>query len=377
MFVLTNNVSAAQKAIATLLATALVMWSIGYFAIAEAANVTSFSDLITDSAPGAAADHTITFTTPTGISAGETITVTFEAGFDFTNGPVAFGDMDLSIAAADQTLAAAPAGATWGAVVAGQVVTFTSGSGTASPGDIIEIQIGTNAASGVNQIVNPSSPTGGNQSYEIDIAGTMTDIGHTRIVILDTVLVTAQVNTTFDFTVYDNGTGEDVNGETTTITTSSTTIPFGTLSALSPEIGSQDLTVSTNAINGFVVTVETDQSLLSSTGADIDNFKDDVIAAPAAWESPSVGISILDEKTWGHWGLTSEDSDLNGDEFGANLWAGVTSTPRQVFSHNGPADGVTVDKGSTTVGYQVEISALQEAGDDYSTTLTYIATPTF
>jgi hypothetical protein len=29
------------------------------------------------------------------------------------------------------------------------------------------------------------------------------------------------------------------------------------------------------------------------------------------------------------------------------------------------------------IGYQAQITALQEAGDDYSTTLTYVATPTF
>ncbi len=40
-------------------------------------------------------------------------------------------------------------------------------------------------------------------------------------------------------------------------------------------------------------------------------------------------------------------------------------------------DGVTDDIGAAQVGYQIQITALQEAGDDYSTTLTYIATPTF
>jgi hypothetical protein len=31
----------------------------------------------------------------------------------------------------------------------------------------------------------------------------------------------------------------------------------------------------------------------------------------------------------------------------------------------------------TEVGYKIEITPLQEAADDYTTTLTYIATPTF
>jgi hypothetical protein len=66
-----------------------------------------------------------------------------------------------------------------------------------------------------------------------------------------------------------------------------------------------------------------------------------------------------------------------GDEFGANEFIGVSTTPRAIFAHDGPADGITTDVGSTTVAYKVEITALQEAADDYTATLTYIATPTF
>ncbi len=366
------------KAIASIAVLAILLWSLGLHTIqfANAANLTTISDVLSDSAPAVVSDHTITFTTPTGVAAGETITVTFPAGFNM--GSVAFGDIDMSVAAVDQTLAASPSGATWGAAVSGQVLTITSGTATAAGGDEIIIKIGTNAAGGVNQITNPT-PTNGNESFEIAIAGTMTDNGYARVVILDTVLVTAKVDTIFDFTVYGLATSTGVNGTSTTMTTSSTTIPFGTLTAYDIVTGAQDLTVQTNAANGFVVTVETDQSLLSSTGADIDNFKDDVVSAiPAAWESPAVGLDVNDEKTWGHWGITSEDTaTTRTNEFGSNQWAGVTSTPQVVFSHTGPADASTPGIGSTTVGFQVEISPLQEAGDDYSTTLTYIATPTF
>ena len=365
MFVLTNNVSATYRVIATFVGTAVVMATIGFYATAQAANVTDVSDTLSDSASASVSDHTIDFITPSGIATGETVEVTFPVGFNLTG--VTAGDIDIEVNSVNDD-------ADWTPVIAGQVITLTQNTGTVAAGDQVTIKIGTNATGGTNQITNPT-PTGGNESFQIDIAGTMADSGHTRVVILDTTLVTAKVDTIFNFTVLPVGVGVDVNGETTTIGSSSTTIPFGTLTSGTPQVIAQDLTVESNAINGFVVTVETDQSLLSSTGADIDNFKEDVIAAPQAWAAPSANIA--DEKTWGHWGLTSEDSDLNGDEFGNNLWAGVTSTPRQVFSHTGPADASTPDIGSTTVGYKVEISALQEAGDDYSTTLTYIATPTF
>jgi hypothetical protein len=73
-------------------------------------------------------------------------------------------------------------------------------------------------------------------------------------------------------------------------------------------------------------------------------------------------------------GITSDDTNY----FGSNLWAGdILVTPRAIYTHNGPVDGTTTGEGTTRVGYQIEISNLQEAGQDYTNTLTYIATPTF
>ena len=46
------------------------------------------------------------------------------------------------------------------------------------------------------------------------------------------------------------------------------------------------------------------------------------------------------------------------------------------MGHTGPANAAGVGIGTTTVGYKIELSSLQEAGD-YTTTLTYVATPTF
>ena len=46
------------------------------------------------------------------------------------------------------------------------------------------------------------------------------------------------------------------------------------------------------------------------------------------------------------------------------------------MGHDGPADGLSASS-TAQIGYQVEISALQEASDDYSTTLRYVVTPTF
>jgi hypothetical protein len=373
---LSTNVEALHRVVAMLVAVAVLAWSVGAYTSAQAANLIEISNTLSDSDISAVSNHTLQFEIPAGspgVAAGGTISVTFPAGF--VMGSVAFADMDLNIASSEQTLAAAPSGATWGAVVSGQTVTFTSGSGTAVAGNVVIIRIGTNATTGgtgVNQVTNP----GTDGSYEFYVTAGVADTGRTRVAILDNVLVTAQVPTIFEFTVAGVDVTEGVNGTTTTGSTTATTIPFGVLTPGGIKTLAQDLTVQTNAANGFVVTVEQDDDLKSSTDAVIDGFIDGAYTnTPVAWQAPA--NNVLLDNTWGHWGLTSDDSDLNTDEFGTNLWVAASTTPRQVFSHTGPADGTTQDIGIARVGYQIQITALQEAGDDYQTILTYIATPTF
>ncbi len=375
-----------QSGIATLTAIALVLWALGahMFTTAEAANLTYVKDTLSDSDTGSPSDHEFQFLSPTGVAAGQTITITFPAGFDLTG--VDDTDMDLTVGVTDQPLAPAPSGATWGAVVAGQVITFTSGTAVVGSNATVTIEIGTNATGGVAnaQIDNPGVVS----SPELTITAGPSDTGQTRVAIVDNVLVTANINTSLTFTVSGVANGATVNGSgtTTATTTTSTSLPFETINAGTSKTLAQDLSVTTNATHGYVVTVEQDQNLLSSTGADIDGFIDGAYTdTPTAWVAPS--NSILLENTWGHWGLTTTDGDLKGagTDFGAaDLWISASTTPRAIMAHDGPSDGVTGtadstgdDIGATRVGYQVQISALQEAGDDYSTTLTYIATPTF
>ena len=372
MFKISTSVEALHRVVAMLVAVAVMIWSVGAYSSAQAANLTFISDTLSDSAPAVVSDHTLQFTIPAGspgVIAGGTINVTFPAGF--TMGSVAFGDVDLSINAVDQTLAAVPSGATWGAAVSGQILTFTSGTGVALAGEVVIIKVGQNATGGVNQVTNPA--TG---SYEFVVTAGADDTGRTRVAIVDTVLVTASVDTTFDFTVSGLATTTSVNGTSTTGSTTATTIPFGVLTSGAVKTMAQKLDVVTNARNGFVVTVEQDGNLQSSTGADVDGFIDGAYTdTPAVWVAPT--NNIADENTWGHWGLTSDDSDLNTGEFTGTKFVAASTTPRAIFSHTGPSDGTTQDKGTIKVGYQIEISPLQEAGDDYTTTLTYIATPTF
>lgn len=376
------------QAVACIVGFALVLWSLGiptFIREVNAVQLTQVSDTISDSDRGVPSNHTIRFTTPTGLVDGETILITFPAGFSLAgSGATGLDYRDIDVATDggfEYQLGPTDTGTTWGVATSSNSITLTTSStsgATVASGTVLVIEIGTNALAGDTgdtRIVNHASAG----SYEITIGGSMQDSGSVRVAIIDDVVVTANVDTTFSFSITGVATSSTVNNSPTTTAGSSTatSIPFGTLTAGTTTIMAQDLSVTTNATNGFVVTVEQSQNLQSSTGADIDGFANGAYTdTPTDWVAPTAQIS--NEGTWGHWGLTSEDSDLDGgNEFGDDLWVSASTTPRRVFDHTGSADGVTPDEGRTRIGYQVQISPLQEAGDDYTTILTYIATPTF
>lgn len=388
MFVLSSQGNAMYQAVAMLVTLALAMWMLSIHTYAQAANLTSVSDTLSDSDSSTLSNHTIEFTIPAGsagVPNGATTTITFPTGF--TIGSVDHTDIDVfsSGGGGEYTLGGTCAAAEEvRAFFTGQILSlvFCPGDGgSLAAGDTVTVEVGLNATADVagdQQITNHATP----DDYELQIA-TPTDSGRTRVVVVDDVLVTANVATVFDFVVSGfTAAGVNVNGTSTTGTSSATELPFGTLSANVIETLAQRLNVTTNAKNGFVVTVFQSDDFNSTTGADIDSFTDNTyLDTPSDWAAP--GGSVSDENEWGHWGLTSSD-DINAGEFQGcaafateGCWVAASTTPRQVFAATSSADGVEANVGSTTVGYQVQITSLQEAADDYQTTLTYIATPTF
>ena len=377
----TANTVRTLQAVALTVGLALLMWSVGlptFFRHAEAAAITSASDTLSNSAPGVASNHTIAFTVPSGTPASSTITVTFPA--EFTISGLGLNDLDITASGTDKTIATtSDVSGVWGAYFSGQVLTLTTPTdGSQSSNTPIVLEIGTNATfegNGDQQIVNPSATT----SYAILIGGSMPDSGQVRVAIIDQVLVSASVNTSLTFSVAGVVSSTTINGSptTTSATSTPTTLPFGTVAVNTSKVMAQTLSVATNATHGYVVTVEQTGDLQSTTGATIDGFIDGAYTTtPSPWQAPA-GL-IADTDTYGHWGLTSTDgTTTRAAEFTSNTWVSGSTTPIVVMGHDDPADGITDGIGQATIGYQIQISALQEAGSDYSTTLRYIATPRF
>ncbi len=381
-----NQRATMFQGIATLVALALVLWAVGthmFASTAQAAsqNLTGISDLLTDSAPSSTSVHTVTFTTPNGMAIGEIFAIDFPTtGALFDLSSLILGDISMTVGGSGATLGASAGAGQWGVIIGSDYVTFETPTdgGVASSTELI-VTLGSTAGT---MITNPSATT----SYEISVGlgatSSIQDNGQTQVAIIENVYVSANVDTTLAFTVKGTTTGAVCNGAQATFAASTnTTLPFGNLASGVSKTLCQDLTVATNAINGYNVTVVQDQQLQSSTGADIDGFVDgNWTTSPTAWASPTG--TVTDENTWGHWGLTSSDLAVpvrtaGPGDFTGNDWVAASTTPVSIMGHGSVADGSTAGIGRASIGYQIEITALQEAGDDYNTTLTYVATPTF
>lgn len=320
---------------------------------AQAAALTSKSDTMTRLQASIASDHTIVFTTPTGVAADATITVTFPAGFDLATNSVAFGDMDLQDDAVDVTLAATPSGTTWGAAVAGQVVTFTNGSAAVAAGSVITIKIGTNATGGSNQIINTSST--GNAT--IAIGGTFGDTGDILVEILtdDSVNITATVDESLSFSISDVAIG------------------FGTLTSANARYATSDasgdtsaqvahnLVAGTNATGGYTITVQ---------GATLTSGSD-TIDAMATEATSSAGTEQFGLRMTASGGSGTVDTNYDNNPADSYMFGATSSTADDVASASGSSADTTY-----SCYYLANIAANTEAGS-YSTDLTYIATAQF
>jgi len=404
----------------------------------HAAALSSITDTVSTSAPSVVADHVITFTMDaTNTLANDdadSFIVFFDSatygynsqtpdGFDLST--LTLTDIDIEDDGVDKTIAADCTGAEdMGVVVTSGTpdqIVFTNCTENAvfAASSVVTIQLGSVAAGGTTRITNPATV---DVSYPVTIhvdpdgvAGTPDDQGETRIMILDTVTMQAMVGTNLDCVILGladgGGTGGTVNGLTLDSDSPGGPANIGTATDVlldfdwivpndatsSPGIPAdaeslgQSLAVTTNAANGFIWTIEQDQNMTSGIGSDIDLYVDGgAQATPNDYASPT--IVLADENTWGHYGFTSEDGDLqvdtgggDPDDFdddanasctGAPCIAGNLAAARTIFAATQPADGTTADIGFTEWAVLAELTSLQEAGT-YVNTLTHICTPTF
>jgi len=273
------------------------------------------------------------------------------------------------------------------------------------------VEEGDTMTASFDNVTNPDkeAPAGEADSYLIMVEDEdEIERGTAKVAIIEDVTVSARIDATLNFEVRGVNEGHELHGheeDVTTVDSDPDAIEFGTLlphdgTDETLYIAAQELRVKTNATEGYTVTVFQDGDLMSAAGDRISPFNNGTVIDPdpdvdggtIGWESPLADLD--DEDTWGHFGYTTEDTGVRdgcdapdvGDGWFASpehaRWAGFDGdTERQVMCHTGPVpdpDGGNEEENinRTYVGYQVEISQLQPAGE-YNNTLTYIATPTF
>lgn len=372
-----NNIFAfvrQQKAFTAFMTTLVVLGSVSaVFAARGAQAETVFLNVkytLGDPKALAVTTHTIEFTNKNTLTANNPLTITYPGLVFGGVSSVKFNDVLMSAS-----------GAAWTSVESCAAGDKTFEASATSNSITIKPCVAVSAASAVKIVLSDkavadrlSNPTVvAPQTVDVTIAHPDTKQSQkVKVMILPgNVLMTAAVDPIFTFSIASTTLGSVVNGANTTFATTDTAINFGTLVPNVPSIGSQKLTVSTNAINGFNVTAQTDSDFKSENGATIDPFNLSASNTPIAWAAPAADLA--NDKTWGHIGLTTSDTSNTISGIASNQWVGnFINNPIVVLSNSS-----STRNASTTVGYQVQISDLQEAATDYKTNVIYVATPQF
>jgi len=320
--------------------------------------------IISDSEPEATGvEYKFQFVTGVALSSNQKITVNFPD--------------EYAAAIASPADITCPANMT--ASVTARVVTCTVNSGQAHPAGQTEIIVAS--------IVNPAkeSDEGIADTHFILIETDANEGAHVMVVIIEPFRVRAEISPILNFEVEGVGAGESVHDDFTGVTTTSTLIPFGVIEPEISILAAQDLFVTTNARYGFTVNIFQDGDLRTIADYRIHCFIEGQCVnytSPAVWVSPQGDLGVF--RTYGHFGITSEDESLGADCIenyynfgGTDNWAGLDGNfQAEVMRHCQPTDSQVRHEGTTRIGFQVEITFLQPGGE-YENILTYIVTPTF
>jgi hypothetical protein len=325
---------------------------------AEAATLTSVSDTLSSQKAATASNHDIVFTTPTGITAGQTVIITFTGYANL--GQVGPNDIDVLSNGSQINVGASNGATQWGVATSSNVLTLTapSSSGFPTAGQTLRVRIGTNAvsqASGTQQITNPSAG-----SYTATIGGNQTDSGSFTLTIItnDTVAVSATVAQSISFSI------------------STTTIYFGTLGSGAAKYASStnasgdtasttahNLQLSTNAPSGYTITLK-GQTLTNTSSSTITISEIGNTAAASSAGTAQFGIAAAasggQNATVASPYATVNQYGYNATSSFATLASGTTATTNTTFN----------------LTYLANIPATQAAGS-YTTNIQYISTANF
>ncbi len=340
--------------------------SLVHVELAYAAALTTLSDTQSSLKISTLSDHTIQFVTPTGVAAGQNITVTFPVGY--ATGTFALLNFDFATSTsatcsgfADAPLANSPSGLTWGVAASSSLgFTITSGTATIPANRCIQIRVGGNATFGGNGTTTITNPSSAN-TYAITISGTFGDTGTItqNIITDDTVSVSATVQQSLTFTI------------------STTTIYFGNLGSGAAKFASSTnsagdtietiahtIAVSTNAPSGYTLSIR-GQTLTSQQNASNTITYIGVSPLPSAPGTEQFGTRAT---VSGGTGATVDATYASTTAYGYD----ATATTSAAFAVGSGATNAN----TYSLRYIANIAGLTEAGT-YTASVVYVTTANY
>lgn len=343
----------------------------------------SLKDTLSDSRPSVAADHTIILDLSSGTTfiAGETVIVTFPAGYNLTT--LTMTDVDFVNGATNEALiASCTATDSVSYVLASQVVTFTACSGytAEAAGTAITMKFGSNAVGGTTRIVNTTAGTS-----QLNVFGTYGDDTQDTVLVLTAgVTISATLDEVLTLTV--SALAADANcpttGGTKPAASTATTIPYGVINSETFYDICQQLAVVTNAGTGYTVTVYTIAGLDSGANPFAVGSCDGScsLVTPNTWATATFnGYAICMKDVTGTAAATANAAWVAG----TNQCGDGTQKFELVADISGaqaPSTIMSKITGTTDntskIGWRLSADATQAAGA-YTGTADYITTGTF
>lgn len=344
--------------------------------------------LLSDSRPSTATNVTVTYDqSATGdFSAGDTLVVTFPTAMD-TSGFASTDALDYDITVNGVEEAVVDSGDTCAddeieiTTVASDVFTFTACSGYVGEAadTIIVIEIGTHATSGGTGNTQATNSTAATYTFTAD--ATDEDAKDALVAVVAGVTVSATVDETLTVAVNAVSAGancDDNGGTPTEITTTSTTVPFGTVSTETFYNGCQRVDVDTNAAGGYNVTIAQTQVLTSGGNTIAEGTCDGTCndTTLGGWETATNnGFGYCADDRAGNAaadaGIAAADQCDDATPFYYTFFTDPTEPTVDFMFSSGPVSG-----DQTNVSFHLSVPGDQAAGT-YQNVVYYVATATF
>lgn len=345
--------------------------------------------------------HTIAFTLANAVPSNGDIYITIPAVdttgktndyFPDTNSSVATNGFDLGgVGTTNIAVASSGCNNNWtvSAVTAGDAsndhtVRIDRATDSCGAGSTITVTVGNSS----KKLINPAPISSGHTQGSADVytinvktrdgSDQTLDQSNIKIAVIEGVLVSATVQETLSVTVAGVASSTSTCGQTTDITTTATSVPWGTISTFATfREGTQSVTVSTNADGGYTVKAEENDQMgkdgVACTGAGAGEsancIQDTTCGASACSESTS-----QDWTSTSYYGLGYSLANVSGTDaaftynessrtFSTKQFADqeASETKQTIMSNTSP-----VSSSQVYLCYRLNVSATQPAGYYYN-----------